>query len=247
MAIEQHNLFKRAILSYIMPEGEMRQSVVSVFEEEEKQAVIKLDQLRRIMREMGAIGVYRGGEQYGSLSARIQDHFFVCPADETSRHPKMKTDQYLVVTYDEQMKSLNSLAKEDLQAPPEAMIHDGFYRGNSRIQCVASGHFLPINYHYSKTPQKSISIQGENILKLREAAKSAGSDERILMHNVDEILFNRGGHYGIALPKDDEHGFYIAGESVEDVISGLLISGNTSLGGMMNFFNRELSEISCYI
>ena len=225
----------------------MRQSVISGFREKTQQAIGKLDQLRRVMWEMGAIGVYPGGEQYGNLSARIQDHFFVCPADKTSRHSILRTDLYLVVIYDELMKNLNSLERREFQAPPETVIHDGFYRGNPRIQCVASGHFLPINYHYSRTPQKSISMQGENLLELREAAKSAGSDERILMYSVDEILFNGGGHYGIALPQDDKHRFYISGESIEDVVSGLLISGNRSLGGMMNFFNRELSEISCDI
>ncbi len=225
----------------------MRLSVVSDFEEEAKQVIRKLDQLRRVMWEMGAIGVYPSGEQYGNLSARIQDRFFVCPADETSQHPKLETGQYLVATYDEQMKNLNSQVRRDVQAPPEMIIHDGFYKGNPRIQCVAFGHFLPINYHYSRTPQKSISIQGENPLKLREAAKSAGSYERTLMHNANEILFNGGGHYGIALPQGDRHGFYIVGESIEDVISGLLISGNGSLGGMMSFFNRELSEIAGYI
>ena len=230
-----------------MPEEETYQSVVRVFGEKTKQVIGKLDQLRRIMWEMGAIGVYPGGEQYGSLSARIQDNFFACPADETSQHSRLETDQYLMVTWDEQMNKLSSVRRRDLQASPEMIIHDGFYRGNPRIQCVASGHFLPINHHYSRAPQKSIFLQGENLLKLREAAKLAGSDERILMHNADEILFNNGGHYGIALPRGDKHGFYIAGESIEDVISGLLISGNSSLGGMMNFFNRELSEITCEV
>lgn len=230
-----------------MPEEEMRRSVVSDFAEKTKQVAGKLNQLRRIMWEMGVIGIYKGREQYGNLSARLQDNFFVCPADETNQYSKLETEKYLVVTYDEQINKLRPAGRSDLQAPPEVAIHDGFYRGNPRIQCVASGHFLPISYHYSRTPKKSISIQGENLLNLREAAKSAGSDERILMYDTDEILFNSGGHYGIALPQDDRHGFFIVGESVEDVISGLLISGNSSLGGMMSFFNRELSEISSYI
>lgn len=208
---------------------------------DEQQLIRRLNHLRRVMYDLGAIGVRTnnretGSIEYGSVSARFGDGF-ICNAKNTNSLPELLEEHYSFVSQ-EKMPSNRYVS----QRPPSFsfMTHDDLYRANPRIQCIAEGEFSPIYAYYQSCPEEAVVIQEPSDLEIQKK----GRDKKMLQHALTKLFFNEAGCYGLLIPKICPHSFYIVGESIEDVLAGLLVSGNRSLGGMMSFFNRELSNIS---
>ncbi len=217
---------------------------------DKQQLIRRLNYLRGVMYNLGAIGVRNNKEtgsiEYGSVSARFGDGF-ICNARNTNSLPEILEGHYYSVSLEghdcfvSQEKTAGCTAVWRMPPSSSFMTHDYLYRANPRIQCVAEGEFSPIHSYYQSCPEEAVIIQ-EGQLDLEIQRK--GRDNKMLQHDLTKLFFNEAGCYGILIPKICPHSFYIVGESIEDVLAGLLVSGNKSLGGMMSFFNKELSNIS---
>ena len=210
----------------------------------QRDLIKKLNELRDVMLDplFGALGI-RDNQEYGSLSARLNQDSFLHIAKNTIQLSSLGIEHYPEVNYDKNLNLLTSTNIKEFSPGIEAVIHDGFYKGNSEIRCIAHGYFSPIHRYYKIKPNEAVVIEEEtdNVEEMRGIILKTARDERILKHNVDDILYNNTGHYGILIQKNDLDGFFIVGENIEAVLSGISISGNKSLGGIMGFFNRVLS------
>ena len=214
----------------------------------QRDLIKKLNELRHVMLDplFGALGI-RDDQEYGSLSARLNQDSFLHIAKNTIQLSSLRIEHYPEVNYDKHLNLLTSTNIREFSPGIEAVVHDGFYKGNSKIRCVAHGYFSPIHRYYRIKPDEAVVIEEEtdNVEEMRELILKTARDERVLKHNAGAILYNNTGHYGLLIQKSDLDGFFIVGESIEAVLSGISISGNKSLSGIMGFFNRELSRINC--
>jgi len=205
-------------------------------------AINKLNELRRVMRKPDFCA-FEDKDGCGEVSARLSERAFICNAENTRGLENLSIEYFpIVLNYNEKENVIYSRGCNELMPSENAAVHDGFYRGNARIKCVGHGH-SPLIYNYCSAKENdAIIIGGEkrNIPGLRRLAIEAGKDERILKHDWSRF---GGGNYGFFIEKEDKNSFYIVGESINDVLFGLLASGNKSLSEMIGSFNRELSSL----
>ena len=183
--------------------------------------ISQLNDVRAILRSFGAMGYdIETKVHYGNLSARI-DSRFICTATQTSGLSFLEMAQYPIV---EGLKGSIVHSKGlDARALPsvECTTHDGLYKCNQRIKCVAHGH-MQLLYDYYRERESEAVVIGEEVsygsMELRERVIAEGGNPALLCHHSPH------GNWGTLVPLGHFNSFFIAGESIPAVRQGFLES-----------------------
>lgn len=208
----------------------------------------KLNILRNSMFRCNAIGIdTETGIPYGNLSARLDGKRFLCTATGTSRFKDIGINEYTIIeNYNEDDNTLlYSNIFSDVKPSVEASTHDGIYRGNSNINCIAHGHLQAIYFHYLYNKNKALILDNVEYGSQELRQKAIENSKLLLSPSIPEErnYLVQKGKYGIMIPKKHFGAFFIAGETIEDTLEGFLFAFRDSSIGMLNSVNRELASL----
>lgn len=201
----------------------------------------KLNTLCNVMGDPG-FGLYANGIQNNSavqVSARLYENSFLYnSAIKTGILQPMVNPYMLVIDYNKNSTPIQNEIKPD----ENAQVHHSFYESNPNIMSIAYGQFTPIYSSFLIKPQEAVIINEspKNIPKFNKAIKASGEDKKILKHEISKVFPDNEGHYGIVIPRLNPHSFFIVGESIDDVIDGLLITISKSLSTARDSVNEWL-------
>ncbi len=212
-----------------------------------KEIVTKLKSLRDSMLRCNALGVDpERNEAYGNLSFRLNNKEFLCSATGSSRLKDVGNEHYTIIRDFEKGELVYSNIVGDRKPSVESSTHDGIYRGNSKINCIAHGHLHSI-YFYGLGSDKAIVLDDVEYgsIELRELVRNRVRDgsSSVLNINISECRnLNRNlGKYGLIVPKNHFGGFFIVGEDIEEVKEGFFATAQYSAANLLKKINHELS------
>lgn len=116
----------------------------------------ELNMLRGDMNDFNALG---NNDRYGEISARVSKRGFICSADNTSNLENLSVEHFPIVSnYNKEENKIYSWGCSEFMPNSRATVHDGFYKGSNKINCVAHGYFFPINRYYAMKQDEAIII-----------------------------------------------------------------------------------------
>lgn len=202
----------------------------------------RLTILREAMWNCNAIGLdIETNIAYGNISARLDNKRFLCTATKTSALRKLRPNNYTIVEDYSEKNNVLLYSSNEAEPSVEASTHDGIYRGNNEINCIAHGHLQDIYFNYINNKNGALILDNVEYGSPELRKLSIEQSKLALNHELEEQIYWKG-KYGIIIPKQHFNSFFITGKSIEDTLQGFLITFRNSLNNMLNNVNKEFSR-----